>query len=112
MTAQLLEYTSSSDAIVRRVRAARAASVRATVAPHREGNVIHGSWGVAEARACDVSRPAAEVAQVAPTRLVWTDRGIAVMVSLVAALTGIVLTTLVSAFLAVSNEPIVALIGG
>lgn len=120
MTAQLLEYTSPSDVLVRRVQAARAASVRATVAPHREGNVIHASWGATRARACDVSRPAevlpapvvAPVAAAPATRLVWTERGIAVMVSLVALVLGVMLTTVVGAFLSVSNAPLVAVIGG
>lgn len=115
MTAQLLEYTSPSDALVRRVRAARAASVRATVAPHREGNVIHATWGATEARACEVARPVAVAprpAAATPTRLVWTSRGIAVMVTLVALVAGVMLTTLVGAFLSVSNAPLVALVGG
>ena len=120
MTAQLLEYTSPSDVLVRRVQAARAASVRATVAPHREGNVIHASWGATQARACDVSRPAevvpapavAPVAAAPAARLVWTERWIAVMVSLVALVFGVMLTTVVGAFLSVSNAPLVALVGG
>ena len=120
MTAQLLEYTSPSDALVRRVRAARAASVRDTIAPHREGNVIHAPWATTQARACEVERPAAVVAapgpvpaiEAAPARLVWTERGIAVILSLVAIVTGLMVTTLVSAFLAVSNEPLVALVAG
>lgn len=110
MTAQLLEYTSPSDALVRRVRTARAASVRATVAPHREGNVMHATWGATQARACDVARPAPLAP--APTQLVWTPRGVAVMVSLVAIVTGLMVSTLIGAFLAVSNEPLIAMIGG
>ncbi len=122
MTAQLLEYTSASDARVRRVRAARAASVRASVAPHRVDSRIQASWGTAQVRACEVARPA-PVPVVAPhpavapaptvaTRLEWTPRGIAVIVSLVAIVTGVMLTTLVGAFLAVSDAPLVALVAG
>lgn len=116
MTAQLLEYTSPSDALVRRVRAARAATV--TVAPHREGNVIHAPWGATQARACEIDRQVvlAEVVplvvQPAATRLELTPRGIAVLVSLVAIVTGVMLSTVVGAFLAVSDAPVTALIGG
>ncbi len=116
MTAQLLEYTSASDLRVRRVRAARAASAHVTVAPHRDAARIQASWGSTQVRACDVERPAALVPVGAPaapaTRLVWTDRGIAVMLALVVIVTGVMVTTLVNAFLAVSNAPVVALVGG
>ena len=108
MTAQLLEYTSESDVIVRRVQAARSAST-ATAAPHRPAAVrAETRWGSAQARACEVSRPARtpQRAQApAATRLEWTPRGIAVLVLMVALLAGVMLATLVGAFLSVSNEP-------
>lgn len=114
MTAQLLEYTSASDLRVRRVRAAVAASARPKVAPYREGNVIHGAWGPTQARACDVARTAAATVLIAPapTRLMWTPRGVTVMVVLVALMAGLMLTTAVGAFLTVSNAPFASIIGG
>lgn len=111
MTAQLLEYTSPSDVLVRRVKAARSASVP-TVAPHRPAAVrAQERWSASQARACEVSRPSVAPAVVVrapqPTRLVWTPRGMAVMVLLVALVAGVMLSTMVGAFLAVSNEPAV-----
>ncbi|MDO5534134.1 MAG: hypothetical protein Q4F65_05735 [Propionibacteriaceae bacterium] len=107
MTAQLLEYTSPSDVLVRRIQAARSASV-APVAPHRPAVVrAEERWKVSEARACDVARPAVAPAPASvPTRLEWTPRGIAVMVLLVAVVIGVMCSTLVGAFLAISNEPL------
>lgn len=116
MTAQLLEYTSASDLRVRRVRAAFAASPHPKVAPHRGGNVIRVPWGPNRARACDVTRtvaaPSTVLAAPAPTRLVWTPRGIAVMVVLVALMAGLMLTTAIGSFLSVSNAPFATIIGG
>ena len=92
MTAQLLEYTSPSDVLVRRVKAARSASVP-TVAPHRPAAVrAEERWSASQARACEVSRPSVAPAVVvrAPqsTRLVWTPRGRAVPLPPPAVLTG------------------------
>ena len=111
MTAQLLEYTTPSDVLVRRVKAARSATSGAGVAHHRPATVrAEERWSQGQARACEVSRPAAVPAPVArpaavPTRLEWTPRGIAVMVILVALVAGVMFSTMVGAFLAVSNEP-------
>ncbi len=43
---------------------------------------------------------------VAEHRYEWTDRGLAVILALVALVVAVMVATLVSAFLAVSNEPI------
>lgn len=72
------------------------------------------TWTPRDARGCVVARPETLAADApAPgadaaggRHLYWTPRGIAVMVSLVAIVTGVMLATLVMAFLAVSNEPI------
>lgn len=88
-----------------RVAAARGA-VRG-VGADRRGR----AWTASGARACaevrsvtSVARPAA--APSASGRLYWTPRGVAVMVMLVAVVVGVMATTLVGAFLAVSNEPV------
>lgn len=46
--------------------------------------------------------------ELAPERLYWTRRGLAVALALVGLVVGLMAVTLVSAFLAVSNEPLPA----
>lgn len=73
------------------------------------------AWAPAPARACSNVAPAAAqrgaetssvTARPGTGRLVWTPRGIAVMVMAVAVVIGVMTTALVSGFLAVSNEPL------
>ena len=70
------------------------------------------AWTPRDARGC-VNAGRAEgvrvdAAAASGGRLTWTPRGIAVMVSLVAIVVGVMFATLVMAFLAVSNEPLEA----
>lgn len=114
MTAQLLEYTTPADVRARRVRAARAAALGAADARNPAQANPAARWSTQHARACEVSRPDGAVAPAAPaaparTRQVWTPRGVAVMVVLVTLVVGVMLATLVGAFLAVSNESAVAM---
>lgn len=123
MSALMLEGTSRSSV---RPRVARA--LRPSVdAPRRESQrtplgptgatppVVH--WARVPGYACGAVAPVAVVAgseaamaapaqAEVPTRLVWTPRGTAVMVVAVALLALMMLVTLVSAFLAVSNDPL------
>lgn len=67
--------------------------------------------GHSSARACAaVGAQTAAVRPVRPVagggRLYWTARGLAVLVSLVLLVAGVMLATVVGAFLAVSNEPL------
>lgn len=71
-------------------------------------------WTHVTARACQAGavaaheptpRPRVAPAAATPTRLVWTPRGIAVMVLAVVMTAVFMLVTIVNAFLAVSNAP-------
>ena len=108
MTAQLLEYTPESASVVRRVQAARSASPVAASGRRPATFRAEERWAGSRARACDVSRPSGPRVAASASRLEWTPRGIAVMVLLVALLAGVMLATLVGAFLSVSNEPLEA----
>lgn len=107
MTAELLEYTSDSDVVVRRIRAAHSAA-SAVVEPRRPAAArAEERWVGTDVRSREVSRPPVVTYAAGPTsRLEWTPRGLAVMVVLVALIAGVMLSTLVGAFLSVSDEPI------
>lgn len=51
-------------------------------------------------------------AAAVPERLYWTRRGLAVILAVIALVVGFLMVTLVTAFLAVSNEPLVDLPAG
>lgn len=106
MTAQLLDYPATASARVR--QASRPAGV--TVAPHRQAprrpqGPAHRPWSVAIA-STPARTPTAVAPSAAPGRLYWTPRGLAVMVGFVAVVALAMVGTLVSAFLAVSPEPL------
>ncbi|MFT3875024.1 MAG: hypothetical protein QM708_01140 [Propioniciclava sp.] len=61
---------------------------------------------VSDERAVGVEAVAAPAVVAAPTRLVWTPRGVAVMVSVVMITALFMFGTIVGAFFAVSNEPL------
>ena len=77
----------------------------------------HATWPRTRsgARACtEVGRPRLQLVvgglsapDAAPGRLYWTRRGLAVALALVAVVVGIMAGTVVAAFLAVSNEPLI-----
>lgn len=70
------------------------------------------AWRASSARACSGVAPAprtvSSAAPAATGQLSWTPRGVAVMVILVALVVGFMVATLVSSFLAVSNDPLPA----
>lgn len=59
--------------------------------------------------ACDGLAPSRPIAAGSTGRLTWTPRGVAVMVCLVLAVVAVMVITLVSAFLSVSDEPVDAI---
>lgn len=97
------------------VRRRRPSRSNAPVGPGGGPDRRTTAWAPAPARACSNVAPAAAqrgaetssvTARPGTGRLVWTPRGIAVMVMAVAVVVGVMTTALVSGFLAVSNEPL------
>lgn len=112
MTADLLHRTTPAEVGTRPSRTGRTPGRRVPVAPHRslarpvDARSARRSQAVwTPGRACAVERPRVAVGG---GELHWTPRGVAVMVILVAVTVAAMLVTMVSAFVAVSNEPIAA----
>lgn len=112
MTAHALEFPATAEVRIRPARTGRPAPSRPTVTPHREGAARTTAWSHRQAQACAVSvpapRPAPASVPVGDGRLYWTPRGVAAMVWAVALTVGIMLATVVSSFLAVSDAPVAA----
>jgi hypothetical protein len=70
--------------------------------------VAPGPRLVVVAESVEWDAPGVDAAVVGSPRYEWTARGLAVMLALVGLVVGVMATTLVTAFLAVSNEPLPA----
>lgn len=116
MTAQLHEKSAASTVRVRPARTRRPANLGPVAAPRPVREARQATWGRAVGHACEVERQAPVVAgpRVAVVsrpatgtgELVWTPRGLAVMVSLIAVTVFLMLVTVVGSFLSISSEPL------
>lgn len=112
MTADLLHRPTSAEAGTRPSRTGQAPVHRVPVAPHRSlarpvdartARRSQARW--AAGQSCAVAVPRVPVGD---GRLYWTPRGVAALVMVVALTVAVMLGTVVTAFVAVSNEGVAA----
>lgn len=113
MTVHALEFSTVGGTRRRPARTGRPSSAHPSAGSRRPEPRRQAGWSGQGARGCtltrDAVRPVPPVAgSVGGGRLYWTPRGVAVMVLLVAVAVGVMLATMVVAFLAVSDAPAVA----